>query len=197
MSKTRRSKRGRYARTWWNHFSPLFYLSVGILLLAFIWVFSQRHEEQELLSPCEGGCSFFMVRAMEETFVATEAGQAEVSPFTIEGYIKEVFKENGDLMIEIAKCESGLNPETIGDKHLMGWLDGEYLGDSIGVFQIRSGNAPGTYDKSAWNRARANGMSVVEFREKLTDPVYNIEYAKQIFDRQGVGAWWNCYQKVK
>lgn len=111
-------------------------------------------------------------------------------------YIYEVFGSDGDLMVKIFTCESGLNPKIVGDKHLMGWLNGEEIGDSIGIAQIRTGDA-GVYDGRTWNRAKANGMTVSEFREYLKDPMNNIDYAKTIYERQGVNAWYNCYQKVK
>lgn len=113
----------------------------------------------------------------------------------IEAYIYEVFKEDGEDMVKLFTCESGLNPETIGDEHLMGWLDGEYLGDSVGIAQIRTGDA-GIYDSKPWNRAKANGMTVIEFRAKLKDPIYNVDYSKTIFDRQGITAWYHCAIKT-
>ena len=63
----------------------------------------------------------------------------------------------------------------------------EWVGDSIGVFQIRTGGTE--RDGRVWNRARANGMSTDEFRIKLKDYKYNIDYAKSIFDRQGWSPW--------
>jgi hypothetical protein len=128
-----------------------------------------------------------------------EAGQPEPTPTpkpTIEEYILEVFGDDGELMLEIAKCESGLVADRIGDTHLMGNFNGEMIGDSIGIFQIRTGDA-GVYDLKPWNRAKANGMSVEEFRTAMKDPYKNVDYAKQIFDRQGLSAWYNCSQKVK
>lgn len=107
----------------------------------------------------------------------------------IEDYIREVFEEDGERAVKIAMCESRFNPETIGDTHIMSYNSGESVGDSIGIFQVRTGG-------KGWNRARANGMSVDEFRNKLKDYKYNIDYAKTIFDRRGFSAWWNCMNKV-
>ena len=116
--------------------------------------------------------------------------------FTIEWYIEEVFGEDAETMKKIAQCESGMKPDRIGDTHIMGNLNGEMIGDSIGLFQIRTGDA-GVYDSKPWNRAKANGMTVEEFRTYLKDPKNNIDYAKDIYDRQGIGAWYNCSRKVK
>lgn len=115
---------------------------------------------------------------------------------TTEDIIYQVFGDEGELAVKIAKCESGLNPEAIGDTHIMGELNGEQIGDSVGLFQIRTGDA-GVYDSRAWSRAKQYGMSVSEFREYLKNPENNIQIAKEIKDSQGWYAWANCYNKVK
>ena len=107
-------------------------------------------------------------------------------------YIVEVFGDDADDAIKIADCESGLNPNQIGDQHLMSFDEKwqEMKGDSIGIFQIRTGGED-------FNRARANGMSTDEFRDKLKDFKYNIDYAKTIYDRAGNWSpWFNCMNKV-
>ena len=109
--------------------------------------------------------------------------------------IEQVFGDQAENAKKIAQCESRMNPEIIGDTHIMGMLDGEMIGDSIGLFQIRTGDA-GVYDSKPWNRAKANGMSVAEFRVKLQDAEYNVKYAKDIYDRQGWSAWFNCMNKT-
>lgn len=121
--------------------------------------------------------------------------EAKVSPKTTEQIILEVFGENGEEAIKIATCESGMKPDRIGDTHIMGVLDGQTIGDSVGLFQIRTGDS-GVYDSKPWNRAKANGMTVEEFRTYLKDPENNAKYAKDIFDRQGWSAWYNCMNKV-
>jgi len=148
------------------------------------------------------------VRAAEPTTISAEGLEptyaegvvdATVPPTkstpSVEELIAEVFGDQADNALKIAKCESGMNPETIGDKHLMGMLDGEMIGDSIGLFQIRTGDA-GVYDKKPWNRAKANGMTVEEFRVYLKNPENNVRYAKKMFDRQGWGQWFNCKNKT-
>jgi len=107
----------------------------------------------------------------------------------IMAYIVQVFGEDAPDAIQIAKCESGLNPETIGDTHLMSHNNGELVGDSIGIFQVRTGG-------EGWNRAKANGMSAEEFRVYLKDYKKNIDYAKTIFDQEGWSPWYNCMNKV-
>jgi len=112
-------------------------------------------------------------------------------PFTIEGYITQVFGDKADEALKIAMCESRMNPENVGDKHLMvvNQQTGEIVGDSIGVYQVRTGGA-------GWNRAKANGMTADEFRVKLKQPKYNIDYAYEIYQRRGWSAWYNCKIKL-
>ena len=107
----------------------------------------------------------------------------------IMAYIVQVFGEDAPDAIQIAKCESGLNPETIGDTNLMSHNNGELVGDSIGIFQVRTGG-------EGWNRAKANEMSAEEFRVYLKDYKKNIDYAKTIFDQGGWSPWYNCMNKV-
>lgn len=113
---------------------------------------------------------------------------------TIEGYITHVFGKQATNAIKIAKCESmrdgKIQPNLIGDTHLMSMNNGELVGDSIGVFQIRTGG-------KGWNRAKANGMTADEFRTKLKDFKYNIDYAKTVYDNaKGWNPWYNCIIKV-
>lgn len=107
-------------------------------------------------------------------------------------YIKQVFGEKGEEALKIATCESQLDPSRVGDKHLMSINNqtGELIGDSVGIFQVRTGD-------TTWNRAKANGMTADEFRAKLKDFKYNIDYAKTIYDRAGDWHdWYNCSVKV-
>ena len=109
----------------------------------------------------------------------------------IMSYIVEVFGDDAMQALKIAECESRFNPKQIGDEHLMSINNqtGELIGDSIGIFQVRTGD-------TNWNRAKANGMSAEEFRAKLKNWEYNIDYAKTIFDRNGWEAWHNCAVKT-
>lgn len=110
----------------------------------------------------------------------------------IQMYIIEVFGDKSMEALKIAECESRFNPETIGDEHLMSINNqtGEYIGDSIGIFQVRTGDTD-------WNRAKANGLTADEFRAKLKDYRYNIDYAKTIYDKAGSWKpWFNCMNKV-
>ena len=110
---------------------------------------------------------------------------------TIEEYISEVFGEYAEQALKIATCESGLKPETVGDTNIMLYDSkwDEMVGDSIGVYQVRTGG-------NGWNRARANGMTAEEFRTKLKNYIYNIDYAKTIFDQRGWSAWYLCSQRT-
>lgn len=106
--------------------------------------------------------------------------------------IVDVFGDKADEAIMIAQCESRFNPNVIGDTHLMSTNNktGELIGDSIGLFQVRTGD-------TNWNRANANGMTVDEFRDWMRNPRENIEYAKEIYDRAGSwNPWFNCKNKM-
>ena len=119
-----------------------------------------------------------------------EEGAVSSDPLQI---IKEVFGEKAEAAEKIARCESGLNPERIGDEHLTSKDGDETIGRSIGIFQIRTGGRDGG---KVWNRAKANGMTVAEFEKKMMNPEENIKYAKQVFDRSGGWTpWTNCMKK--
>ena len=110
---------------------------------------------------------------------------------TIEDYIRKVFGEDAEDALKIATCESGLKQETVGDTNIMLYDSkwDEMVGDSIGIFQVRTGG-------TGWNRARANGFSADQFRTKLKEYSYNIDYAKTIFDQRGWTAWYLCSQRA-
>ena len=104
--------------------------------------------------------------------------------------IRSVFPPHlQDKAIEVAFCESSYKASAHGDKHLT-FTDpkyGEQIGDSIGLFQIRTGgkNPNGTI----WNRARANGLTADQFRAWMFDPTENAKYALTIYNRYGWGMW--------
>jgi len=102
----------------------------------------------------------------------------------IEATVRATFHEDPDRAVAIARCESSMDPSSVGDRHLMTVNEetGEVVGDSIGLFQIRTGAAD-------WNRAARNGMTADEFRAWMFDPVENIKYARTIYDQRGWGAW--------
>lgn len=75
--------------------------------------------------------------------------------------IAEAFPENPEIMIAIAKAESGMNPKAV-NYNRNGSID-------TGLFQVNSVHG---YD----------GLS-------LFDPKKNIEAAREIYDRQGITAW--------
>lgn len=100
----------------------------------------------------------------------------------IKQYIREVFQEHAEEALIVAECESRFEDWRIGDRNLVVWNGDDLVGDSVGVFQIRTGGVD-------FNRARSNGMSPDEFRTWMKDYKENIKYAKRIFDRQGWSPW--------
>ena len=75
--------------------------------------------------------------------------------------------------VAIAMCESRLDPTRVGDKSLIFWDGDDIKGMSVGVFQIRA------------LRGRPEP-------EQLKNARFNIEYAKQLHDRQGFQPW-TCF----
>lgn len=81
----------------------------------------------------------------------------------ISQYIREVFGRDGESMLAIAKCESGLNPKAIN------WKDMEItgVGPSQGIFQL---NMP--------------------YNEQLFDWKYNIDIAySNFYLKRGIQPW--------
>ena len=81
---------------------------------------------------------------------------------SLEDKICDTFPDNCDLMIAIAKAESGLDPNTPPNGNNNGSTD-------TGIFRINS----------------IHGYS----QEYLTDVDNNIAVAREIFDTQGITAW--------
>lgn len=85
------------------------------------------------------------IKAEQERLAAEAAARAQAqalypsSNFTgnAADLIRAKFGANADKALAIANCESGLNPNAIGDKSLMYLQSGTYYGASYGLFQIR------------------------------------------------------------
>ncbi len=154
-------------------------------------------QEPELLSPYvkpyETIYEDDLVREVrsDEADVSSNLSVPLQQGYSHEDLVREVFQEKAEEALKIMQCESRGNSETVGDQHIMVYdsVNDEMVGDSIGLFQVRTGG-------NGWNRARANGMTADEFRNYLRDPKNNIEYAKTIYDQRGWSAWFNCMNKV-
>lgn len=112
-------------------------------------------------------------------------------------YIAEVFGAEAETAKRIAFCESGMQPNKVGDLNIttVDNSTGEVIGHSVGIFQVRTGGKE--RNGITWNRAKANNMSVSQFESNLKLAKYNIDYAKKIYDRSGWGAWKLCTQRIK
>jgi len=155
-------------------------------------------KETELLSPYvepyEVVYEDDLVREVQsdEADVSSNLSSPSQQDYPHEEIVREVFGEKADEALKIMQCESRGNENIIGDTHIMSINNqtGELIGDSIGLFQIRTGS-------HNWNRARANGMTADEFRTYLKNPENNIKYAKEIYDNAGSWKpWFNCMRKV-
>ncbi len=136
---------------------------------------TQKSEEKEYIDICH----------LDEVICPDE--QKELSEDEIIQFIQDTFPEDLETAVNIARCESGLNPQRIGDTTIMTTNEetGEIVGDSIGLFQVRTGG-------QKWNRAARNGMSADAFRQKMKNPQDNIHYARDIYERRGWSAWYSC-----
>lgn len=120
---------------------------------------------------------------VEEIEAGNNVGHSSAS---IESKIREVFGEEGENALKIAKCESRFNPETVGDGHLTFQHNGQTYGESIGLFQIRTGGNEGG---KVWTRSD----NVEEFKKEMMNPIANIKKAKDAFDNSGsYRPWYNC-----
>lgn len=93
---------------------------------------------------------------------------------SVEKKIRALFGKDADLAIAIAKAESGMRCEAVGDGHIAYMQDGIEYGKSYGVFQIR--HLPGRPAPSY-----------------LADCDQNIEYAYGMFKAQGHFNAWSAY----
>lgn len=92
----------------------------------------------------------------------------------VRDYITQVFGSQAKNAIAVAKCESGLNPTRINNNP----RTKDY---SVGVFQI---NLFGSL---------RNGRPA---EDKLLDAKFNIDYAYEMYQRQGWGPW-SCKRVLK
>ena len=95
-----------------------------------------------------------------------KAPEPTPEPRTNEDIIREVFGEDSDRAIQIAKCESGLRSDA--------WNENTNGSVDVGLFQINSVHGV----RAKW----------------LLNPDINIQVAKQLFDEQGFNPW-VCFWK--
>lgn len=113
----------------------------------------------------------FKEQSEEVVEVADGEESLDSSP---EQLIRKEFGDKADIALAIAKAESGLNPEAVGDMHITFEKDGKLMGMSCGIFQVR----------------------ILEGRpdcETLKNPKENVEYAKRIYEARGDFTAWSTY----
>ena len=133
------------------------------------------------------------VEVAKAATVEKETAQEKKKETPVE-LVRRYFGKNADDALKIMQCESLGEDWRIGDENLSFWNDGELLGRSIGLFQIRTGGM--SKNGKIWNRARANGMTVEAFEEKMKNPEENVKYAYSIFKAD---KWekWSCNGVLK
>jgi len=90
-----------------------------------------------------------------------------VATLAVEALIRAAFGEHGEEALRIAECESRMDPNAVS-----------YDGSSFGLFQL---HAP------TWARV------FPDFWQQWSDPQWNIEHAKLIFERAGSFSPWECW----
>lgn len=106
-----------------------------------------------------------------------EEGQAPSQvqpPSSIEAKILKAWEGTGEghIAVAVAKSESGLRTDAVGDIPLEYWHEGKKIGHSCGIFQIRV--LPSRPDC-----------------ETLKDVDKNIEFARKLYDKSGFYPWSN------
>lgn len=117
-----------------------------------------------------------MVKAVSDN-PKSEEGQTPSqvqSPSSIEDKILKAWEGTGEghIAVAVAKSESGLRTDAVGDIPLEYWHEGKKIGHSCGIFQIRV--LPGRPDC-----------------ETLKDVDKNIEFARKLYDKSGFYPWSN------
>jgi len=107
----------------------------------------------------------------------SEEGQAPSQvqpPSSIEAKILKAWEGTGEghIAVAVAKSESGLRTDAVGDIPLEYWHEGKKIGHSCGIFQIRV--LPSRPDC-----------------ETLKDVDKNIEFARKLYDKSGFYPWSN------
>ena len=196
--KQRRLRNGKYRI---NYFDRLFPLYLMLLTAGLSWGLQTGNKLRIQQVQARGGDNASWVELANAT-TPTPTPQLDVivpiimptaTPTPTErqriiNEVNEVFGEHAHNAIKIIECESMWNAQAVGDKNLMTYHSGELVGDSIGLFQIRTGGRD-------FNRAKANGMTADEFRNEMFNPIKNIRYAKTIFNQRGWSAW-SCSSKL-
>lgn len=170
---SKRDKRGRYTRTYREatRFDTFLFVSIlgGILFGIVFDVVNKPHVFE-----------VHTVEAAEE--VVPQEVMIEVqynwTPERIEQEIREVFPEDSETAIKIAKCESGLRAK-VQSQHVVNGQQEQ----SFGVMQIHS---------PSWHKIAMR----LGFDEYKTNPKDNIAMARHIYDNAGK-KWtdWSCYTK--
>lgn len=184
-------------------FVVMFSIAVGAVSNSVSLVINQvSAQENELISPYVRHYESYNPNNLDrgaqfESFEVEALSSPSHQDYSHEEIVREVFGEKADEALKIMKCESGGRENNVGDTHIMVYdpKHDEMVGDSIGLFQVRTGGKE--INGHIWNRARANGMTADEFRTYLKNPENNIRYAKDIYDNAGSWKpWFNCMNKV-
>ena len=164
--KPRKSVRNRQRRVklsrLWSLCKWIFWITVITYFLSTIQISYKPFNDvkaEEVSLPLNGATSFESADMPRDV----ETREYTRSRDDVKLMIKEVFGKDSDNAIKIADCES----DFVYNKHNYNVKTGD---DSWGIFQVNR------YGKLALTRPSA---------ENLIDPMFNIKYAKQLFDSAG------------
>lgn len=103
--------------------------------------------------------------------VIVEEVKPETETERIERLIRETFPEQPEVMLRIAKCESGLQPRVVSPTK------------DVGIYQIN---------------LAAHGQRLKELDLDPYDVEQNLIYARMLYDNRGTGDWYmskHCWNK--
>ena len=201
---TKKRYTGNYPK-WQKRILALFLLTVN----AFIWTVSYKllpdmriiFGESRMVFVNEASALDGARKAPEKaphegTGTETNGAVAGENPkgLSLERKILAAFPEDWENAIKVARCESLIDPTRIGDTDLGFFYDGETLGYSYGIFQIRSG---GKDNGKVWSRPAKDGVSVHDWEKEMLDPDRNIAEARKIWEESGKN-WgkWTCGKNI-
>lgn len=134
----------------WKHSAAVILLSSACVAVTLGLL--QEKYKPELVSPLSAKEIVIVEKIVEKTVPITKDS-------SIEDQIRAAFGAEGDIALEVARCESGLNPKAVNK-----------TSSARGLFQIMQ----------SWHKID---------QKWLFDPVINIQVARKIYQEQGWTPW--------
>lgn len=166
LSNTSRRKNGQFSANWEKKVSlAIMVASIAISIPNYV----QGSPKNSLINPQAGVVQVAQAKSLEDTAAPV------VKEKSVEDLIIETFGDKWRIAYAVARAESGLREDAIGDYTLdYRGKDGNVYGMSLGVFQIRY----------------LPGRPAVK---DLLDAKFNIEYAYKMSKGGTVWTAWSAY----